>query len=398
MQVISSLKRALQPSVTDLEVDFQLPYGFDTLQAPDKIPTIFNGDKIVVYGIFKSKAASDTPLQAGLSGTATLKGQIMNTPMTHSISFDIPAPPIVGEEVQSSTGFQMPVIHHLAAKSLISDWSKGYGWSSTALQVERKEETIKLSIESSVISEYTAFVAYDINQGQLIEGAIKVWDLTATPPSSSLNIRGKKASASNSVRRYCSRALPQLQSSGPLPSLANFASPPSAPQCALFAGPPPPPEGSGPPPAPQYALKGFAGPPPPPGGSGPPPAPPRGSGPPPASASSYFPPPPAPGQGPPPAKYAPDLTIIISLQQAAGFWHLKDIADKVIKKEVHCPPGVSTDVWGTLLALSLLEERCAEKKDEWELIAMKADSWLESQTLPEGVTLASLREVANKVK
>lgn len=392
MQVISSLKRALQPSVTDLEVDFQLPYGFDTLQAPDKIPTIFNGDKIVVYGIFKSKAASDTPLQAGLSGTATLKGQILNTPMTHSISFDIPAPPIVGEEVQSSTGFQMPVIHHLAAKSLISDWSNGYGWSSTALQIERNEETIKLSIESSVISEYTAFVAYDINQGQLIEGAIKVWDLTATPPSSSLNImrkKGKSAShhSSASAALYSSRALPQLRSSGPPPALATFA---SAPQYALkgHAGPPPLSGVSGPPPAPQYAPMGFAGPPPPPGRSGPPPA----------SASSYFPPPPAPGHGPPPAKYAPDLTIIISLQQAAGFWHLKDIADKVIKKEVHCPPGVSTDVWGTLLALSLLEERCAEKKDEWELIAMKADSWLESQILPEGVTLASLREVANKVK
>ena len=98
----------------------------------------------------------------------------------YSVPFDIPSPPLKGdEEKESLTGFQMPIIHHLGAKALLVDWSNGQGWGSTALTGERKEETVKLSVDSMVISEHTAFVAVDVDQSKPIKGAIQTWDLTA---------------------------------------------------------------------------------------------------------------------------------------------------------------------------------------------------------------------------
>ena len=48
-QVISSLRRALQPAVTDLSIKFDVPSSFKVYQAPEEIPTLFSGDKVVVY-------------------------------------------------------------------------------------------------------------------------------------------------------------------------------------------------------------------------------------------------------------------------------------------------------------------------------------------------------------
>ena len=212
MQVIRSLKQALQPSVTDVEVEFQLPPGFEAFRTPAKIPAIFKGNKIVVYGILKRKAASDALLEAGVTGTATLKGQILSEPINHSVSFEISPPPLFGDkEFGSQTGFEMPVVHHLAAKSLLSDWSNGLGWSSTALTDERK---LKLSIESSVISEHTAFIAFNEDQDEPIEGAVKVWDLTASmarqeqPQFRSLGMTGRPNSMWSMVPPTMNAAAP----------------------------------------------------------------------------------------------------------------------------------------------------------------------------------------------
>ena len=110
---ISSVKCAPQPSVTDLEVGFDVTSGFDALEAPDKLPTIFSGDKTSIYGIFRSKAASDQPLEASVSRTAMLKGKVLWASFEHTIPFEIPIP----SDSPYSDSFQMPIVHHLAAKS-----------------------------------------------------------------------------------------------------------------------------------------------------------------------------------------------------------------------------------------------------------------------------------------
>ena len=153
-QVISSLKKALQPSVTDVKLTFSVPPGVNVLQSPNKIPPVFNGDKLVMYGILKGGKA--------MTGTATLSGNILGRPMEHVIEFSV-----TGGESSND----MPVVHQLAAKGLIRDW-EGEG-------DKKKDDIIKMSTESGVVSSYTAYVAIDEEQDKPIAGALKTWDLTA---------------------------------------------------------------------------------------------------------------------------------------------------------------------------------------------------------------------------
>jgi len=53
-------------------------------------------------------------------------------------------------------------------------------------------------------------------------------------------------------------------------------------------------------------------------------------------------------------------------------------------------------VWATVLALSLLSLKYADKKAEWEMIEMKATQWLSSQQL-EGHTVDQLLQLATNV-
>ena len=424
--------------MTDLEVSFDVTSGFDALEAPDKLPTIFNSDKTVIYGIFRSKAASDQPLEAGVSGTATLKGKVLGVSFEHTIPFEIP----VHSDSPDSDSFPMPIVHHLAAKSLIRDWEHKEGWASTAPESECKKEIIRVSVESSVVSAHTAYIAVDEDQDKPIEGAIQTWDLSATMGAGvgafgiggGFNMRGRGGMAfggpppPQSFNSYASAAVPA--------SRLMLGGPPQMQQQSIFApsfafgggggvgaaslGAPPPPAGgmlAGPPPPPAPLMM-AAGPPPPPI----------------ARNSAYgAPPPPAFAAGPPPPPtdnlisfnsapqfhqvasqrsrsmmqagvrassiHSPsnELTQLISLQQAEGFWSL-DKVSSFMKKTISCPiPGVDPIIWATVIALVLLESRFSQQQDEWELVAMKAETWLSMQRLPVGFDVQKLKEEAKKL-
>ena len=452
--------------MTDLEVLFDVISGFDALEAPDKLPTVFNGDKAVIYGIFRSKAASDAPLDAGISGTATLKGKILGVSFEHTIPFNVPSP----SESPDDDSFKMPIVHHLAAKSLIRDWEHKEGWASAVSESECKKEIIRVSIESSVVSSHTAYIAVDGDQDKPIEGAIQTWDVTATmaaqeggwglfgggwlggsrsrgmmfggPPPPGAPMPMAFTGGGNFMNGLSSNGLFDGLPSPPPPTGRGFGGFASGP-------PPPPPTGGG--------FGGFAsGPPPPPptgggfGGfaSGPPPPPPTGRG---FGGFASGPPPPAPAgggfgfssqprshrqnqasyaaprmlaAGPPPpllcrdasdlptlggsmgssvmsrsaaSRSSNELTRLISLQQADGFWKIDSVTNFANKSLSNPISGVDPNVWATVLALVLLESRFSEQEDEWELVAMKAETWLSMQTLPAGVDVATLKQEAKKL-
>ena len=92
-----------------------------------------------------------------------------------------------------------------------------------------------------------------------------------------------------------------------------------------------------------------------------------------------------------------ELTRLISLQQAEGFWNLDKVSE-FVKKAISSPiPGVSDTIWATIVALVLLESRFSQQQDEWELIAMKAETWLSMQSLPAGVDIMKLKAEAKKL-
>ena len=111
----------------------------------------------------------------------------------------------------------------------------------------------------------------------------------------------------------------------------------------------------------------------------------------------------------PPPKMKPHTTsdkhtALISLQQADGNWQFNTALATVLAKpleklESSCPvpcKGNIREIWATILALAFLETVCARQKDEWELVAFKAEGWLQGQPLPSGFDMTTLKEAAKK--
>ena len=105
VQVIRSLKRAFQPAVTDVRVEFKVPGGYKIMQSPQNLPPVFNGEKLVVYGILKAKGSARDG-----SGKAVLRGMILGKKLEHSVSFQLVRIPGVAPKLAS--------IHHLAGEGL----------------------------------------------------------------------------------------------------------------------------------------------------------------------------------------------------------------------------------------------------------------------------------------
>ena len=61
-----------------------------------------------------------------------------------------------------------------------------------------------------------------------------------------------------------------------------------------------------------------------------------------------------------------------------------------------CCTMQSDDVWATVLALSLLSLKFADKKAEWEMIELKATQWLSRQQL-DGYSVNDLMQCARNI-
>ena len=379
VQVIRSLKRALQPAVTDVRVDFMVPGGYEVVQSPQNLPPIFNGEKLVVYGILKAKGSARDG-----SAKAVLKGMILGKKLEHSVSFQLV--PILGAAPELAS------IHHLAGKALVKDWES---------EGRSKESVVKLSIESSVVSSHTAFVAIDEENSEPIPGAMKTWDIQALRFSGALG--GGRAGGPPMFMK----SAPRSRAMAPPPPLAApmmmdclSGGMPPLPSRRMAMAPPPPPSA----PMMMDCLSG-------------------GMPPPPSMSAVPMPPPPSMSAAPMsrraesaamsmssssrdagPQPPMDNLSLLVSTQQANGSWILNAGLSRLLGKalaelEGGCPVECRGDlaaVWATLLALCQLRHKYSSQQDEWELIAMKAESWLKRQPLPAGVTLSDLKQAAEK--
>jgi hypothetical protein len=82
---------------------------------------------------------------------------------------------------------------------------------------------------------------------------------------------------------------------------------------------------------------------------------------------------------------------------AEGFWTLDEVSNFMKKISPVQIPGVDPTIWATIVALILLERRFSLQQDEWELVAMKAETWLSMQSLPAGFDIQKLKEEAKKL-
>ena len=363
--MILSLKRALQPAVTEVSVVFQVPKEYEVVQCPASLPPIFNGEKLVSYAVLKTRK----PPKKAVSCTAILKGNMLGEKQEHKIPFTIdgsvPAP-------------SLPVIHHLAAKTLITGWE---------IEGKKKKSIVELSIESSVISSHTAFIAIDEESSEPVSGALKTYDVQAQMPGNAIMMGGGGGSGSGVLHKLGgqfggkfsakrSRKKSKMAAAPPPPmscfSISHSASPAlvSASFDDCYAD------------VEEDAVALSFG------------LDERCMGPSPHAAYSV-----GPGIKPPDT-----LANLITAQQVDGSWALTSSFAQLVGKslsdlEAVCPierKGAGATVWATVLAVSLLRARYSSQQEEWELIAMKAESWLKKQTLPSGYTLEQLFQAAQK--
>ncbi|XP_072313100.1 von Willebrand factor A domain-containing protein 5A-like [Eucyclogobius newberryi] len=89
-------------------------------------------------------------------------------------------------------------------------------------------------------------------------------------------------------------------------------------------------------------------------------------------------------RAPQPTTLRDPLLELVSLQKASGCWKLEPALATALSKtsqdlENKQPSMAKTEVWATILALVWLHGLKADAKDEWELLVMKAATWLRSQ-------------------
>jgi hypothetical protein len=393
-------------------------------QSPPNLPAIYNGEKMVVYGII---TATGSPMDQDITGRAVLKGNILGKKIEYSVPFTLNA--------VSTSPPSLPTVHHLAAKALIKDWQD---------QDKNKEEIVKLSIESSVISSHTAFIAVDEENSEPIAGAMKVWDIQATiiqQGSSIQYLQQQTAAVSMAMSSNIDSVLTRGDCLDDLLEKAEDLNCSSAAFYkkanrkkggfsfgSLFSGLSNRFSGnrseSSPPVAKSMAVKSVA-----------------------VESSlarvdsdsdsckeldiddleeelecmkmeenqsnlelarvlnsnTSAPPSRIPPQRSATAPSRGDtLSSIVAAQQADGSWRFDSTLTKLVDKpqtviEDACPSeckGIVATVWATVLILTLLRKKYSSQQDEWELIAMKAESWMKKQALPSGVTMQDFYKAA----
>ena len=436
----------MQPAVTNTQVKFNLPYGNTVRVAPEQVPPLFLGERTIVYGILGKSMIGK--VISGHKGSVSLSGDLLGGRIDHTVDFEIPNQ-IQGDCQSVST------IHHLAGKRLIKEIEMKADDGGRG----KKEGIVKLSCDSSVISKFTAFIAIDEEQKEPVKGSLQTWDVQAPQELSvrSGRLLGK-ARKKGSLQTWDVQAphpVPQFQQSvaygaglrrkggggmnySPLNKVMccmPASGPPPAMGGGFGGGPPPPPAMSGgfgggppPPPAMSGALRGGPPPPPPPGGPLP------ASGPPPTSGFLSRSSPPAhlshsftescsnampmhlvsrnfeepmnicSTAAVKPVSREAKLQSLIGLQLASGAWSLTSQLVALLDKGLEalkssCPvpcEGEMESVWATAVVLSYLKKQQLDLKDEWELVAMKAETWLGRQKVPEGCTVQNLSQKADE--
>ena len=350
LQVVRSLKNSMQPGATSITVQFHLPSYECVFKAPKVIPSLFSGEKLVVYGIFKSSEKGPATLQ----GKAILKYTICGKEATVEVPF------VAMEQVPV-----IPVVHHLAAKQRLLEL-KGSG---------NHQVMINLSIESSVVCPQTAFFAVDETSQQPISGPLKTFDLCS---EISVAMPQQQQCAQQQQQHTVAMEWEEQQQHYPIYD-ALCLSDEVCEQDLLCADL----DMNLPPVAGAALFDGF-----------------EFS----RSCKSMRLESPSGASDSRSAKSAamPLLSSLVALQLANGSWSLTGALSSELGKELKvvedsCPSGCPSAVWATALALSSLKLTYSSQQDEWELVAKKAESWLRNQSLPTGLTLQSVHSEAEKL-
>ena len=316
---------------------------------PEKIPSVYNGEKTVIYGLLMEKSEQKGE---SMKCKATLTGDIIGK----KFKFDIPFELSEGGPEEADVS----VIHQLAVKGMIQEWQDDEG----PYEQRHKKEIIELSTDASVVSKYTAYIAVDVAQNKPVSGSMQSYELTAYGERVDKKYRGycsgggggggvilmkRCASMATKSSRGVKLKKKSAMSASGMKESSQVLSYSAADELELAS------EGTS-----KYAI-------------------------PPKQTRASF---------------------IVSLQQANGSWLLNNQLAGVVSKSVEelksccpvsCDDVMMANIWATLVVIELLKKKYPSMLDELELVIMKAEQWLNKQVLPSGINLTTMKESAIKI-
>ncbi|CAI5693934.1 von Willebrand factor A domain-containing protein 5A-like [Oreochromis aureus] len=315
-KVMQSLRFALQPAVVDISVTWDLPKEVSVTVLSPPITALFQGQRSLIYAQLTGQSSE------AAEGCVTVKYSLAGHPSENQLHFSLrPA---------EDTGL---TVHRLGARALIRSLEMQERENRGQQDGGVKEKVVKLSVQSGVSSSFTAFIAVNKDNSEMIQGPLVRRNIP-TP-----GVFGMAQCSAGFMRKM---ARPMC---APVPMMCMAAAP-SAIMCdsvamcdtitqrSSFGG---------------GVLHDIAA---------------------------------APEQPP-----RDPLLHLVSLQGASGCWLLDPALATALGKtneevEKSKPEKASSEVWATILALLWLHGFKMDAKDEWELLAMKAASWLRAQNAP----------------
>ncbi|XP_062242182.1 von Willebrand factor A domain-containing protein 5A-like [Platichthys flesus] len=328
-KVMQSLRFALQPAVVDISVTWDLPTGVSVTVLSPPITALFQGQRSLIYAQLTGQSSE------AAEGSVMVKYSLAGHLSQNQLHFSLKPPEDNGLTV-----------HRLGARTLIRSLETEEKEHRGQQDGGVKEKVVQLSLQSGVSSSSTAFIAVNKGNGEPIRGPLvrRPVPTPALMQRQACNLRAKKSCAM--------AARPKVKSGSvftdinmKLKSMSRQKSTPDGMRASKEQV--------------EMSLdmcdSTFS-----------------------IQAQSKQPP-------------RDPLMQLVSLQKASGCWLLDPALAAAVGKtseevENTKPSAVNQEVWATILALIWLHGFEMDAKPEWELLAMKAVSWLRAQNVPsEGV-------------
>ncbi|XP_024132229.1 von Willebrand factor A domain-containing protein 5A [Oryzias melastigma] len=353
-KVMQSLKFALQPVVKDISVTWDLPEGVSATVLSPPITTIFQGQRSLLYAQLRGKSSQT-------DCSVTVNYTLADHPYKNQMQFDLnPA---------KDTGL---TVHRLAARSLIRSLEVEERENRGKSDEDVKKKVVELSVQSGVSSGHTAFIAVNKDSGDAVQGPLVRRDVPTpgffqpmmakycsapmhsgsyTPLRGVLQEKKVKSSAPQASKfkmtfpfKLFGRGVKDQRTHHSIEAVCSFSDE------MLFS------------PLPRYEIRSSC------------------------LKPDYIGCLPNRASEPEPPRRDP-LLQLVSLPKASGCWMLDAALASVLGKtskelEKSKPKKVSSEVWATILALTWLHGFKMDAKDEWELLAVKAASWVQAQNAP----------------
>ncbi|XP_028274817.1 von Willebrand factor A domain-containing protein 5A-like isoform X4 [Parambassis ranga] len=345
-KVMQSLRFALQPAVVDVSVTWDLPKGVSVTALSPPITVVFQGQRSLIYAQLTGQSSE------AAEGSVTVKYSLAGHPSQNQLNFSL--------KPAEDTG---STVHRLAARTLI----RSLEMEEREKREEKdgvKKKVVELSVQSGVSSSFTAFIAVNKTDGEAIQGPllrrnIQTLSMYLLSAAALAGVRACKRRRCTTMQGFSALpppAQPHLRAGGspleqqelvsqmkclrkPVMSLINAGAK------SRLSG--------------RHSFEQQLG--------------------------SRYPDVSLNDDGATASQSPRDpLLQLVSLQKASGCWQLDPALAAALGKtseevEKSKPALVNNEGWATILALIWLHGFKMDAKEEWELLAMKAVSWLRAQ-------------------